>query len=461
MALTIRLKDTLDEALTTLKDQDLEIGPYIDGIMSTADEFARMSKQAISMELAKRALLLSKENPNYTAEQAVREAFANYADKASDAFDTNIRLAYSAGRFKRAEQDEDASKYVLRTMRDKRVRPTHRKLEGVTLPRDDAFWTTHWPPMGYRCRCKAYPVTDEDIQQLKDAGVRVIEKAPPEKTAAYINKYTGQKEKVPASIDPGWLVNGQAPARVPLQAMQQVVNRKQSELMAIYNGTAVDAPPKEKTPSTPPKQLPLQPPSFAWDDFITVKGKVSEDFKKEVKNILETVPERLRQQLLNQGGGVTIADYVTNALPELKGVRPRGWPPGSTWDQVEGLAITGRAYVTERVRSPSGRSAKGRGPHVIMHEVGHALDYLAGQLSESKEFLAAYKADAAKLSRSKKSSALFGYLLQDGVAGPSEAFAELFAGVLQQGMFSKDPEFYRQAWPKSFGYIEKLLENYA
>jgi len=44
------------------------------------------------------------------------------------------------------------------TAKDDRVRQTHRGLEGVTKPIDDAFWDTWYPPNGWNCRC--------DVQQV-------------------------------------------------------------------------------------------------------------------------------------------------------------------------------------------------------------------------------------------------------------------------------------------------------
>lgn len=41
------------------------------------------------------------------------------------------------------------------TVGDAQVRVSHRALDGITRKIDDAFWTTHYPPNGWRCRCDA------------------------------------------------------------------------------------------------------------------------------------------------------------------------------------------------------------------------------------------------------------------------------------------------------------------
>lgn len=42
-------------------------------------------------------------------------------------------------------------KYV--TAHDERVRDSHRILDGIILPVDHPFWNTHYPPLGWGCRC--------------------------------------------------------------------------------------------------------------------------------------------------------------------------------------------------------------------------------------------------------------------------------------------------------------------
>lgn len=44
------------------------------------------------------------------------------------------------------------------TQRDDRVRDAHRSLDGVTLPINDPFWDTYYPPNGWRCRCDVIQV---------------------------------------------------------------------------------------------------------------------------------------------------------------------------------------------------------------------------------------------------------------------------------------------------------------
>lgn len=58
------------------------------------------------------------------------------------------------------ELSEDADRYNLqyRTAGDSKVRESHEKLNGTTLPADDPFWESFYPPNGWNCRCTVVKV---------------------------------------------------------------------------------------------------------------------------------------------------------------------------------------------------------------------------------------------------------------------------------------------------------------
>jgi SPP1 gp7 family putative phage head morphogenesis protein len=79
-------------------------------------------------------------------------------------FRTQTQLAYGAGQWN-ADQDPDIQEilwgYKYVTVADDRVRPEHVGFDGVTLPKDDSFWQTNWPPNGWCCRCSAISIFEE------------------------------------------------------------------------------------------------------------------------------------------------------------------------------------------------------------------------------------------------------------------------------------------------------------
>ena len=66
-----------------------------------------------------------------------------------------------------ADLEKDGDRYNLqyRTAQDDRVRDTHRALANITLPAEDPFWSSYYPPNGWRCRCTAVQVRKEKYPQ--------------------------------------------------------------------------------------------------------------------------------------------------------------------------------------------------------------------------------------------------------------------------------------------------------
>ena len=119
---------------------------------------------------------------------------------------------------------------------------------------------------------------------------------------------------------------------------------------------------------------------------------------------------------------------VTEYMEKLKGVRPRGWPEGSTWDQVPGLySPSSNEVVIATIGHESDAGAhvpnngEGHGSfNLVLHEAMHGVDDQAGKVSNSAEFIKARDADLPAL-------APYGYLTQAGAAGRQETFAEIGA----------------------------------
>lgn len=76
--------------------------------------------------------------------------------------------AYMAARWKEFEKDGEDYYLQYRTAGDARVRRTHQRLHGITLPITSKFWDKYFPPNGWNCRCTVvqvrkdkYPLSDE------------------------------------------------------------------------------------------------------------------------------------------------------------------------------------------------------------------------------------------------------------------------------------------------------------
>lgn len=117
-------------------------------------------------------------------------------------YNTNIQVAYQAGRYQRLSEIEDIAPYwEYRTKRDARVRAEHKRWEGLILRADDQWWDSHYPPNGWGCRCRVWPRTDRDLQL---AGKERPDSAPDDGTYEWAHPGSGEVFRKPVGIDPGW-----------------------------------------------------------------------------------------------------------------------------------------------------------------------------------------------------------------------------------------------------------------
>lgn len=122
-------------------------------------------------------------------------------------FSANLRSARAAGQWERIQRTKDALPDLLyvRTSSAK-PRPQHLAWAGTILPADDPFWTTHFPPNGWQCKCAVRQISRfERARKLAEPGYSAERPASPERT--FVNRRTGAVVRVPDGIDPGWAHN--------------------------------------------------------------------------------------------------------------------------------------------------------------------------------------------------------------------------------------------------------------
>jgi len=117
-------------------------------------------------------------------------------------FDTNLRTAYAAGEVERQERTKARRPYLRYVaILDGGTRPEHRAWHGTVLPADDPWWSTHYPPNGWGCRCAVQQLSDADLERY---GYQVSSTAPPSDTYEWRNPRSGEVRQVPGGIDPGF-----------------------------------------------------------------------------------------------------------------------------------------------------------------------------------------------------------------------------------------------------------------
>ncbi len=121
-------------------------------------------------------------------------------------YNTNMRMAHSAGRWQQAQRLKDRRPYIRYiAVQDSRTRPEHMAWHDTVLPVDHAFWHTHTPPNGWNCRCTFQTLSESD---MKRRGLAVTEPPEIEIETRQVKTPTGKVGvQVPKGIDTGFGYN--------------------------------------------------------------------------------------------------------------------------------------------------------------------------------------------------------------------------------------------------------------
>ncbi len=126
-------------------------------------------------------------------------------------FNTNLRMAYAAGKWQQAQATKARRPYLRYVaILDRRTRQDHRGWHGTVLPMDDPWWSTHYPPNGWGCRCTVQQLGPRDLTRY---GYEVTDPSPQvEMEDRTLRTPQGDvKVQAPKGIDTGFGYNvGQA-----------------------------------------------------------------------------------------------------------------------------------------------------------------------------------------------------------------------------------------------------------
>lgn len=105
--------------------------------------------------------------------QEVVDAISPYIEDPERRAEILIRThgfeAFNASNYRVAQEDQDTTHLQYLATEDDRVRDSHLALNGVTLPKDDAFWATHTPPWEWGCRCRIRPMNPDLVELEREA----------------------------------------------------------------------------------------------------------------------------------------------------------------------------------------------------------------------------------------------------------------------------------------------------
>ena len=186
-------------------------------------------------------------------------------------FWSNVRTARAAGQWERIQRTKAGLPYLLyvRTA-SQNPREQHLAFVGIMLLVDDPFWSTHFPPNGWGCKCSVRQITRFEYERLAAKGDYLLE-PPTIETRPFIHRRTGEITHVPVGIDPGWGTNP------GLSRAKTLVDNVSARLEAAGEDAA-RARVAEIVNSPAPKLL-LGLPGPRFDMPVAVSGRLAESWK--------------------------------------------------------------------------------------------------------------------------------------------------------------------------------------
>lgn len=157
-------------------------------------------------------------------------------------FWSNMRAARAAGQWERMQRAKRMLPYVLyvaTTARD--PRPEHLTWAGTILPVDHPWWSTHFPPNGWGCKCSVRQITQAEAERRGG-----VTEPPAGGGESFRNRRTGEVTEVPEGIDPGWHTNpGQSRAETLMRRTTEALEEAgpevaRAEIAKIWDSTTPD-----------------------------------------------------------------------------------------------------------------------------------------------------------------------------------------------------------------------------
>ena len=194
-------------------------------------------------------------------------------------------------------------------------------------------------------------------------------------------------------------------------------------------------------------------------------SKLGHRFLQEADAARSSIPERVWRGIRQAGWRIRLSEFVVDAAPHLRNVRPRGWPTDFTWKHTDSVLLPSARLLVlaeKRLRRTGEVVCSDRVAGVFRHELGHAFDMVAGRpyrfRSSGPDFVEAYAHDVVRLSTDEREPLL--YYLQSRPAGWQETFAEAFAVTLGGGSDVTKRQPFEQAFPSVLERVQRDIDEF-
>lgn len=183
---------------------------------------------------------------------------------------------------------------------------------------------------------------------------------------------------------------------------------------------------------------------------------VPESFADDLQKKLDELPKNVLANLDKAGYKIIAATTIPNAMPTLDGLTPRGWPKKMTFENSDGTHDNMSKRIIAPMRfKPGDEWEPVFRPEVLVHQVGHAVDFANGFLSASKPFKDAYTEDMARVIDTR--NPVLKYLSQPGGIGRQETFAALFGMALTGPENEHDRHLLEKTFPRTIEVVKDQI----
>lgn len=151
-------------------------------------------------------------------------------------FRTNAQAAYAAGHWQEIKAQQEVAPFLMYdAVDDFRTRPLHRSWDQKVLPVTNPWWSTHFPPNGWNCRCGVIQLSQAEVESL---GLTPSIDPPKDGNYDWTNPRTGEVYTYPNGVDPGFANN---PGQNYAFQLKQLLKEKEKALPDALQAAAARA----------------------------------------------------------------------------------------------------------------------------------------------------------------------------------------------------------------------------
>lgn len=296
-------------------------------------------------------------------------------------YETNLNMAYAAGRYAQATDPDVLRVYpfwMYRHSGNPHPRIQHKSWDGLTLEATDPFWLTNYPPNGFNCGCSVEPISARGLQRQGKEGP---DEAPPLDVQPRPIGTSGRTALAPAGVDPGFAYNPGMAWRGEVTPPADARMRASEEFRP-----PPPAPPAPLIPqaSSVASVLPTETDAALSRDYADWKHRLSATERGAIGAYKGDAGKAINAALRRGAPGRLLADVVAGLDAAIaKAAVPRDmtvWRGVKDLRFMRGLAvgdvIEEKAYTSTSIRKKTAKDFRGDGLLVISVPEGYPAAYI-------------------------------------------------------------------------------------